>query len=152
NPYLLYGHSKMEMELMLNDAFRRGHIETVILRPCWFYGPGQPARQTLFFSMIKNGSAPLAGTGTNNRSISYVDNTCQALLLAAENAKANGQIFWIADRRPYTLNEIVDTIETLLEMEFGVKVAHKRLRLPSVACSVAYLVDWSLQHLGIYHQ
>src|SRR5215813_8077418 len=48
NPYLLYGHSKMEMELMLNDAFRRGHIETVILRPCWFYGPGQPARQTLF--------------------------------------------------------------------------------------------------------
>ena len=152
NPYLLYGRSKMEMELMLNDAFRRGDIETVILRPCWFYGPGQPTRQTLFFSMIKNGSAPIASNGTNKRSMSYIDNTCQALLLAAENAKANGQIFWIADRRPYTMNEIVDTIETLLETEFGVKVAHKRLRIPSIACSVAYLVDWSLQHLGIYHQ
>ena len=59
NPHMLYGRSKMEMEILVDNTFRRGDIETVILRPCWFYGPGRPLRQTLFFSMIKNGSAPI---------------------------------------------------------------------------------------------
>jgi nucleoside-diphosphate-sugar epimerase len=152
NPYMLYGRSKMEMEIMVQEAFCRGDIETVILRPCWFYGPEQPARQTLFFSMIKNGRVPIAGGGENKRSMSYVDNTCQALLLAAENPAANGQIFWIADKRAYTMNEIVDTIKTLLKVEFGYKVAHKCLYIPNITCSVAYLVDWSLQQLGMYYQ
>jgi nucleoside-diphosphate-sugar epimerase len=133
NPYMLYGRSKMEMEILVDNAFRRGDIETVILRPCWFYGPGQPLRQTLFFSMIKNGSAPIVGGGECKRSMSYVDNTCQALLLAAGNPQANGQLFWIADQRAYTMNEIVDTVEALLEKEFGFKVAHKRL-FGRVAC------------------
>jgi nucleoside-diphosphate-sugar epimerase len=30
----------------------RGKLDTVILRPAWFYGPGQPERQTTFFRMI----------------------------------------------------------------------------------------------------
>jgi len=30
---------------------KAGNIETVIIRPPWFYGPYQPPRQTLFFRM-----------------------------------------------------------------------------------------------------
>jgi nucleoside-diphosphate-sugar epimerase len=50
------------------------------------------------------------------------------------------------------MNEIVDTVERLLETEFGHRCVHKRMRLPSVASSVAYVADKTLQSLGLYHQ
>jgi nucleoside-diphosphate-sugar epimerase len=152
HPFLNYGRSKMQMELGVNEAFQAGKIETVIIRPPWFYGPNQPARQTIFFKMIREGKAPIVGSGENLRSMSYVDNLCQGLLLAASVSEAAGKTYWIADRRPYSMNEIVDTIERLLEKEFGRKCAHKRLRLPGLASGVAYLADSALQAVGLYHQ
>ncbi len=135
HPYMNYGRSKMQMELAVKE--RQGKIETVIIRPPWFYGPNQPPRQTLFFQMIRDGKAPIVGSGENLRSMSYIDNLCQGLLLAALVEKAAGQIYWIADRRPYSMNEIIDTVERLLEKEFGQKCAHKRMRLPGIASEVA---------------
>ena len=151
NPYLAYGRSKMEMETLIINAYNKGDIETVILRPCWFYGPGQPERQNQFFSMIKTGNVPIVGSGENKRSMSYVDNTCQGLLLAGNNEKANGQTYWIADERPYTMNEIINTVEQLLENEFNYEVAHKRIRLPNIASKVAYGIDWTIQKFGFYN-
>ena len=149
-PYMNYGRSKMEMELAVQQ--RGDKIETVLIRAPWFYGPNQPPRQTLFFQMIRDGKAPIVGNGENLRSMAYVDNLCQGLILAAITERANGQVYWIADRKPYSMNEIVDTIERLLEKEFGHKCAHKRMRLPSVASEVAWLADKTLQALGVYHQ
>jgi len=151
-PYMAYGRSKMLMELAVHEYQARGKLETVIIRPTWFYGPGQPQRQTAFLRMIKNGSAPILGDGGNLRSMTYIDNLCQALLLCEHNPVANGQTYWVSDRRPYSMNEIVDTVERLMESEFEMKVAHKRLRLPSLAAKVAGLADGLIQKLGLYQQ
>jgi nucleoside-diphosphate-sugar epimerase len=150
HPYFNYGRSKMEMELAVKQ--RADKIETVVIRAPWFYGPNQPPRQTLFFRMIRDGKAPIVGSGQNLRSMAYVDNLCQGLLLAARVEGAKGRIYWIADQRPYSMNEIMDTVERLLETEFGQKCAHKRLRLPGFASSMAYVADATLQSLGLYHQ
>lgn len=150
NPYMGYGRSKMEMELAVRERVTK--IETVIIRAPWFYGPNQPPRQTLFFQMVRDGKAPIVGGGNNLRSMAYVDNLCQGLMLAAITERANGQVYWIADRKPYSMNEIIDTIERLLETEFGHKCTHKRMRLPGIASEVAWLADKTLQALGLYHQ
>ena len=150
HPYMHYGESKRQMEALVREASAR--LETVVLRPCWFYGPDQPLRQTRFFTMIKQGRAPIVGGGESRRSMSYVDNTCQALLLAERSERARGQLYWVADRRPWTMNEIVDTVERLLEREFAIPVAHKRLRLPGVASAVAGVADRLLQAVGLYQQ
>src|SRR5665213_3211435 len=50
------------------------------------------------------------------------------------------------------MNEIIDTVERLLETEFDQKCAHKRLRLPGLASTVARVADASLQSVGFYHQ
>jgi nucleoside-diphosphate-sugar epimerase len=152
HPYMNYGRSKMEMELAVRNFQREGKIETVLVRPPWFYGPNQPPRQTLFFQMIRDGKAPIVGSGENLRSMGYVDNLCQGLLLAAVTEAASGQTFWIADKRPYSMNEIVDTVERLLETEFNQKCTHKRMRLPGFASSVAFVADFALQGMGQYHQ
>jgi nucleoside-diphosphate-sugar epimerase len=152
NPYMNYGRSKMQAELFINQFEKEGGPECVIVRPPWFYGPDQPPRQTLFFTMIKNGKAPIVGSGNNMRSMAYVDNLSEGLLLAAYVERAAGQTYWIADRRPYSMNEIIDTVERLLETEFHLKVAHKRMRLPNAASEVAFLADNFFQSLGMYQQ
>jgi nucleoside-diphosphate-sugar epimerase len=151
-PYMHYGRSKMKMELAVRDRQQRGEIETVLIRAPWFYGINQPPRQTMFFEMVRDGKAPIVGDGRNLRSMSYIDNLCQGLLLAGRDKGANGQTYWIADRRPYSMNEIIDTIERLLETEFGQRCAHKRLRLPGAASEVAGVVDFALQSAGVYNQ
>ena len=152
NPYMGYGRSKMLMERVVHEVQARGKVATVILRPTWFYGPDQPQRQTTFFRMIKNGKAPIVGDGTNLRSMTYIDNLCQAMLLSAHSPAANGQTFWVADSRPYAMNEIVDTVERLMETEFSLQVAHRRLKLPALASDVAYWSDKLIQKLGLYYQ
>jgi nucleoside-diphosphate-sugar epimerase len=152
SPYMQYGRTKMLAEEIVKRAQATGEIETVIIRPPWFYGPGQPPRQTLFFEMIRDGKAPIVGDGKNRRSMAYVDNICQGLLLCEKVAKAAGEVYWIADRRPYEMNEIIDTIEKVLEKDFDVKCAHKRMKLPGFASEVAWLVDVTMQGMGGYHQ
>jgi nucleoside-diphosphate-sugar epimerase len=151
-PYMNYGRSKMLMEKLAQDISAAGRMEMVILRPTWFYGPEQPLRQTTFFSMIKSGMAPILGDGGNMRSMVYIDNLCQAMLLAERTPQAAGQTFWVADRRAYSMNEIVDTVEKLMEEEFSIPVTHKRLRLPFVAGELAQYADWTIQSLGFYQQ
>lgn len=152
NPYMNYGRSKMLMELEVKKRQQAGQIETVIIRAPWFYGTNQPPRQTLFFQMIRDGKVPIVGSGENRRSMVYLDNLCQGLILAAQTEKANGEIYWIADEKPYTMNEIVDTIENLLESEFEQKCAHKRLHLPDFVSEIALMIDAFIQKLGFYHQ
>lgn len=149
-PYMNYGRSKLEMELAVKE--RADKLETVLIRAPWFYGPNQPPRQSLFFKMVREGKAPIVGSGNNLRSMAYVDNLCQGLLLAAISDRAPGQTYWIADHHPYSMNEIINTIERLLETEFGQRCAHKRMRLPGLASDAAWLVDKALQSLGLYHQ
>jgi len=151
NPYMNYGRSKMLMELAVRDAGRDGTLETVIVRAPWFYGPGQPPRQSLFFKMIRDGKAPIVGDGKSPRSMAYVDNLALGLRLAAARA-APGSAYWIADERPYSMNEIVDTVEELLEAEFGVTCAHKRMRLPDFASEIALVADTVIQATGLYNQ
>lgn len=152
NPYMSYGHSKMLMEESVLRIQQEGAIETVRIRAPWFYGPFQPERQTLFFQMIRDGNMPIVGNGKNMRSMAYIDNLAQGLILAGKAPVANGKVYWIADERPYSMNEIVDTVEDVLSTDFGIKCTHKRLRIPSIASDIAFWVDKSIQGLGMYHQ
>jgi nucleoside-diphosphate-sugar epimerase len=145
-PYLAYGLSKLQAEWLVNDAFRAGRIETVVLRPCWFYGPNQPLRQTRFFRMIKNGKPIVVGRGDNLRSMTYVDNAVQGLLLCATVARAAGKTYWCTDRRPYSFIEIIQTVAKVL----GVEVRPRYL--PRVTSDVARLVDSLVQMTGLYNQ
>jgi nucleoside-diphosphate-sugar epimerase len=145
-PYLNYGLSKLQSEWLVNDAHRAGRVEGVILRPCWFYGPNQPLRQTTFFKMIKGAHPPIVGKGDNLRSMSYVDNTVQGMLLARDVAKAAGQTYWITDRRPYSFIEILQTVGKLL----GVTIRPRYL--PHAIGDVARLADSLLQMTGLYNQ
>ncbi|MFQ5411196.1 MAG: NAD-dependent epimerase/dehydratase family protein [Phycisphaerae bacterium] len=152
HPYRGYGRSKMRMEDLLNEAHAAGAIDTTIIRSPWFYGPNQPPRQTTFFRMIRDGRFPIVGDGQNRRSMAYIDNICQGLLLAAASPAAAGRTYWIADARPYTMNEIITTVETALRRDFGIPVARPQPRLPQAVGALARALDGLIQRIGLYHQ
>jgi nucleoside-diphosphate-sugar epimerase len=152
NPYMGYGRSKHLMELGLRRRVAAGGMEVVIIRAPWFYGPGQPPRQSLFFSMIKEGRFPIFGGGENRRSMAYIDTLAQGILRAATHPDAAGEIFWIADERAYPMVEIVETVATVLKEDFGMQVSSRRPRLPGFIADGARLADTMLQAAGLYHQ
>ncbi|MBU1627544.1 NAD(P)-dependent oxidoreductase [bacterium] len=152
NPYMSYGLSKKKMEDAFNEVHHRGNIEIVILRIPWFYGPNQPPRQSLFFKMIRDGKAPILGDGKNKRSMAYVDNSCQGMLLSEITEEANSKTYWIADERPYPMLEIIETIENLLEKEFKIPCSHKRMKIPSFVGDAAECIDGIVQKVGFYNQ
>jgi nucleoside-diphosphate-sugar epimerase len=150
NPYLGYGRSKMHAELAVLDAHRRG-LDAVIVRPPWFYGPYQPARQTSFFRLVRGGKFPVIGAGEQRRSMVFVENLVDGILAASLTPGVGGRGYWIADSRPYTVNEIVDTVGRALSAE-GFEVTPNSTRLPAVAARIAETGDRVLQTLGLYQQ
>jgi nucleoside-diphosphate-sugar epimerase len=152
NPYMNYGKSKMEMEQLAIKFYMDGLIDFTIIRAPWFYGPYQPDRQKLFFEMIRTGKAPIVGDGLNRRSMVYTENLVQGMILATTKEIASGKTYWIADERPYTMNEIIDTIESLLANEFSMECNYGRMKLPGFVSVFAEKIDALLQSMGLYHQ
>jgi nucleoside-diphosphate-sugar epimerase len=150
HPYLGYGISKMEGELAVLDAVGRG-LDAVVVRPPWFYGPHQPARQTTFFTLVRTGRFPVLGDGGQRRSMVYIDNLVQGIVRAERTPTEAGRGWWIADERAYTVREIVETVGRALTDE-GFTVAPNRLRLPEFAGTIAERGDRLLQRTGRYNQ
>jgi nucleoside-diphosphate-sugar epimerase len=102
--------------------------------------------------MIRDGRVPVVGDGNNRRSMAYVDDICQAVLLAEQNPRAAGQEYWVADPRAYTMNEVISAIEAVLERDFRIPCARRRIHLPDIVGCVATAIDGLMQALGFYHQ
>lgn len=146
HPYMAYGKSKKQAEEHVIAYQQSGKLEAVILRPCWFYGPGkgQPERQLRFFRMIQKGNPILFGSGHNLRSMSYLDNTIQGMLLAEKTPSANGQIYWIADEKPYSTREIYEAIASI------VGTTLRPRQIPGASSFICRQIDRSLQAMGMY--
>jgi nucleoside-diphosphate-sugar epimerase len=150
-PYLGYGRSKMEAEVVIRAAVEAGALDAVVVRPPWFYGPFQPARQTSFFRLVRRGVFPLFGDGTHRRSMVYIDNLVSGIACAERTPGVSGKAYWIADERAYPMTEIVATVKLALA-DAGLPVADRQVRVPRVAGSVAQRLDGALQRRGRYHQ
>jgi nucleoside-diphosphate-sugar epimerase len=149
-PYMGYGRSKMEAERLVRAAHDDG-LETVIVRPPWFYGRHQPRRQTRFFTAVRTGRFPLVGDGSNRRSMVHVDNLVDGIVRATLTSLAGGRAYWIADRRPYRMDEVVETVRGALRAE-GYTVSARTPRLPRLAGTVARRLDDLLQDRDHYSQ
>tara|TARA_Y100001970_G_C14190065_1_gene834815 strand:- start:517 stop:1581 length:1065 start_codon:yes stop_codon:yes gene_type:complete len=151
-PYLKYGKSKMFMEKIIKDYTQKGMIESIIIRPPWFYGPNQPQRQNKFYKMVKRGKVPIVGDGENKRSVACTINICQALIRSAINVNIVNGTYWIADERLYTFNEILSTVQKVYEQEYNIKCQPNNIRLPNIVSDFAYFIDATLQSLGLYNK
>lgn len=152
HPYMGYGRSKADAEVLVKTAFERGDVESVVLRPPWFYGPFQPARQTQWLRTVRRGRFPLVGDGTNRRSMVFTGNLVHGVLRAEVAGGAAGRQYWIADGDPLDMRQIIATVREAFEAEGLPASGSRQLRLPRLAGVVAEHVDGFLQGRGRYLQ
>jgi nucleoside-diphosphate-sugar epimerase len=152
HPYMSYGQSKLEAEQLVMRTYEHGDLQTVIVRPPWFYGPFQPARQTQFLAAMRRGRFPLVGDGMQQRSMVFTGNLVHGMLLAESADNAPGNAYWIADAEPYELSHIFETIRAALVAE-GLQITQRPpIRIPAFAGAIAESADKFLQDRGRYMQ
>ena len=92
-----YGISKLEAELALHRVARDTGMEIVIVRPPLVYGPGVKGNFISLLSVIARGvPLPLASV-RNARSMLYVGNLVDALIVCAQHPAAAGQVYLVRD-------------------------------------------------------
>ncbi len=144
HPETEYGRTKRAAELVTLQANRMGAFETVVIRPAMFYGPEQPERRSRLMRMVASGRPPLFGSGQNRRSMVYVDNVVDALLVARSRSGIGGELFWIADSATYTTRGFFEAMAEAL----GVTL-HPRL-LPESLAVGCRIVSRILERLHVH--
>jgi nucleoside-diphosphate-sugar epimerase len=97
NPQNYYSISKWEAEKCLSEIAKKYGLEVVIIRPPLIYGPNAPGNFFKMTQLIKKKiPLPLASI-KNLRSLIYIDNFIDALVLCVNHPKAAGKTFLISD-------------------------------------------------------
>lgn len=110
-PITAYGKSKYEAETMLLKAARDCNFPSIIIRPSNTYGPmGINGYMPLLIKAINKGLFFTPGSGSSKLSFCYIDNLIEGVLLAEENKRSTGEVYFISDEAPYTLNSVITAI------------------------------------------
>ncbi len=110
DPEGIYGKTKREAELKLLKIGKESDMHVSIIRPSLVYGPNVKGNLQLMLSGIKKGwFPPLPETG-NKRSMIHVDDLVQAILLVADDDRANGEIFIATDGNPHSSRDIYNAM------------------------------------------
>jgi nucleoside-diphosphate-sugar epimerase len=116
-----YQRTKYEAEPLVVEAARAG-LPATILRPAAIYGPGDPERFQMIFKRVNKGSFPMVGDGRTLYHPLYIDNLVDALVLAMDPSRGNGEAYLIADEEYISLNDLVRRTAKALGVD--VKIRH----------------------------
>lgn len=124
DPISPYGVAKLAAERYCVSFSRVYPLETVSLRYFNVFGPRQDPRSEYaavvprFITQLAVGRrAPVYGDGEQRRDFTYVANVVEANLLAGETVGGNGLVFNIATGRSTSVNELAETIGSVLGRE-----------------------------------
>jgi nucleoside-diphosphate-sugar epimerase len=110
----IYPASKLEGEHLVRRAAEHYGLDTVILRPCFIYGPGPSPATDLFAEWSGKSVKFLLGNGRSKLSVLYVDDLVAALLLAKSAKAASGQCFNISDGQTYAKRYMIEELARLI--------------------------------------
>ena len=130
-PMTYYGKTKLEAEGLI----KKSDIPWVIVRAPIVYGPYQPAvLNRIFLNAFNKRKIFIVGQGDNPRSYCFIDNLVNGLMLLASKPGVKGETYILADDSPYTFNDIVTTISTVIEQRIKV------VRLPNILGNIAWWI------------
>lgn len=136
HPITDYGKSKLRAEELLKNKFMRD-IPIVIIRPPVIYG-SRDRGFYFYFKVVKKGFIPILG---RKFSICFVTDLVNGIILAAENEKACGQVYFISGDKIYSSEQIGKIISENLEMK-AVKI-----KIPDWLVLTAGLVSESIANV-----
>ena len=131
----VYGKTKREAELKLLKIGKESDMHVSVIRPSLVYGPNVKGNLQLMLSGIKKGwFPPLPETG-NKRSMIHVDDLVRAILLVADDDRANGEIFIATDGTPHSSRYIYNAMCSALDKSIP------KWSVPKILFDMASLVN-----------
>jgi nucleoside-diphosphate-sugar epimerase len=115
NPEGIYGKTKQEAELALLKIGKESGMHVSIIRPSLIYGPNVKGNLKLMLSGVKKGWFPPLPETDNKRSMIHVDDLVRAILLVADDDRANGEIFIATDGTPHSSRDIYNAMCSALD-------------------------------------
>ena len=114
-----YSETKAESEKLALKYDYEGRVETVIIRPCMVWGPGDKVILPRIVKLAINGDLILIGDGSNLISLSYIENLTDAIILASEKKEARGKVYFINDGIKITFADYMSRLLTSLGIEWS---------------------------------
>ena len=109
-----YGISKLEAEMELRKIADETGLEVVILRPPLVYGPGVKANFLQMIQTVNRGvPLPLARI-KNKRSMIFLGNLVDAVLICSIHPRAAGKTFLLSDGKDVSIAELIQQIASAL--------------------------------------
>jgi nucleoside-diphosphate-sugar epimerase len=105
-----YSLTKAEGDRLVRRLMLNSGVETVILRPGTFFGPGDRLHFGRMAQKMKDGKGLIIGRGDNHLPFCYVTDVVQGFMLAAYHPKAPGNVYNITNDRPLTQLEMFNAI------------------------------------------
>ena len=105
-PENAYGLAKLHAERAVLETDRSNAMRATVLRLPMVYGPGNKGNLPRMIEAIRNNRFPPPPDVHNRRSMVHVDDTVQAMLLAAVQERADGQVYIVTDGRVYSTRDI----------------------------------------------
>lgn len=115
NPQDPYGVSKWEAEQALHEISRETGMELVIVRPPLVYGPGVKANFYKLLQLVDKALPLPLGSIENRRSMVYVRNLVDALILCATHPKAAGQTYLVSDGHGVSTPQLINNIALTMQ-------------------------------------
>jgi UDP-glucose 4-epimerase len=109
-PQGIYGKTKREAELKLLELSSISPMHISIIRPALVYGPDVKGNLKLMLTGIAMGWLPPLPETSNSRSMIHVDDLVRAILLVAEDRRANGEIYIATDGTPHSSRDIYNAM------------------------------------------
>ncbi len=102
-----YGVSKSEAELALHRVARETGMEIVIVRPPLIYGPGVKGNFLTMLKALRRGIPMPFGAVSNRRSLVYLENLADALVLCTTHPAAAGETYLVSDGEDISTPELL---------------------------------------------
>jgi nucleoside-diphosphate-sugar epimerase len=105
-----YGLTKAAADRLIRRLMLTSDMETVIVRPGTFFGPGDRLHFGRMAQKMKTGKGVVIGSGYNALPFCYVTDVVQGFLLAGYHEQAPGNVYNISNDRPLTQLEMFNAI------------------------------------------
>lgn len=105
-----YGVSKLEAEQALMALAKQTAMSVTIIRPVLVYGPGVKANFEKMLAAVDKGLPLPFRTINNRRSLVFIDNLIDLILLCTHHPKAANRIFLVSDGEDLSIGQILQKL------------------------------------------
>ena len=129
SPISPYAVSKLCGELYANLYYKEYDLPVTSLRFYTVYGPrGRPdmAIRKFFNLILQDKEITIYGDGEQLRDFTYISDILNGLILAGEKKESNGEIFNLGCSNPIKVNELVDTMYSIVNKTKKIRYIEKQ--------------------------